>query len=723
MKLLENLIPASLANAIGATFMHSLWQIAALAILLILVLILVPKNASQTRYRFGLGTLTLMFCLPILTFFYLYQPGSLVESPGIDSAATTVAMVGGHASLGNGDQALLAQFTEFFNQNGHWILLVWLLGALFFTFRFTGNVLRVRNLRRRETAELPTEIRQMATRLAKRMGIRQAFSLKESAAVNSPMVIGALKPLILLPVGLATGLNPKQIECLLAHELAHIQRYDYLVNIFQCIAEIVLFYHPAIWWVSRLVRNEREMCCDQLVIEEKSDRIAYARALLNLELIRQARPELAMSAKGGKLYQRIRRITGKEVVQQRGWAKGILLGMGSLAVLLLLSASGTEQIKASNRGFELFPLELMATDMLSHPVEASFVEDEQNDAARVVKKQDSEPDEESPGKMVASIKTLILNSTSATENFLVETCNRLTLDLNDAHSMAVDSPLTGILLIEDGDEIWLSLDANGKVISAKRNGNEVSSAEYDHYQRLADKSLRKYVHGNDVLEVFREEEVEGLSTPPRPPRIPPSHNTYRKPPNPPADMEVPPVPEIRLKIKKGKDFNEEEFTRKMEGFEKDMEAWVMKLEVNLKEQDWEKWGEEMEEWAEKLGDEIGQQDWEKFGREMEKWGEEFGREMEKMGKSMEQKIIRIEVDREEERDLSGIDHLKDELVRDGLIDKEGSYRFKIDSDKMTIDGKRQDAETHLKYMELLERDGFPANSKDGISVNVKRKVK
>ena len=145
-----------------------------------------------------------------------------------------------------------------------------------------------------------------------------------------PTAIGWLQPVILLPASAMTGLSIPQLEAILAHELAHIRRHDYLVNVLQCIVETLLFYHPAVWWVSRKIREEREACCDELAVTLCPDPLVYARALLEMEQLRVAGPRLALAANGGLLMNRIQRLARPARPQSDRLA-------GVLAVIMTIS--------------------------------------------------------------------------------------------------------------------------------------------------------------------------------------------------------------------------------------------------------------------------------------------------------------------------------------------------------------------------------------------------
>jgi hypothetical protein len=182
----------------------------------------------------------------------------------------------------------------------------------------------------------------LARELGRRLGLHRAVTLLESAAVAVPVVVGWLRPVVLVPASTLAGLAPKQLEAILAHELAHIRRHDYLVNLFQAVVETLLFYHPAVWWVSTQIRRERENCCDDLAVAVCGDRLGYARALVELEGLRGAAPRLAMAVSGGSLSGRVRRlVSAPERSSRRPWAAGLLaLALLPIGAAVQLSCSG-----------------------------------------------------------------------------------------------------------------------------------------------------------------------------------------------------------------------------------------------------------------------------------------------------------------------------------------------------------------------------------------------
>ena len=176
-----------------------------------------------------------------------------------------------------------------------------------------GGWIHLRRLCRCGTSPAPEATQQMLGHLLDRLRVGHAVQLLESTLVKVPTVIGWLRPVILLPAGILAEMPPQQLEMILAHELAHVRRYDFLLNLVQTAVETLLFYHPAVWWVSRRIRIEREACCDDLAAAAAGNRLLYARALTKLAELRHevpgsARAGLDVAADGGSLPLRIRRL-------------------------------------------------------------------------------------------------------------------------------------------------------------------------------------------------------------------------------------------------------------------------------------------------------------------------------------------------------------------------------------------------------------------------------
>lgn len=317
-------LPASWFVAIdvlGATLLHFLWQGAAVGLLYLLVR---PLCASAgTRYRLGLCLLAVLALCPAGTLAWLWPAAGAAASTanGFDTVAAVAAQELPHWPL----RPLLP-----------WLVALWLCGVFGIAAR---SLWQWRNLqvmvRGASRPGAAWELR--LAYLRARFGVRRPVRLLSSARVITPMLVGWIKPVILLPASLLSGFPPQQVELIIAHELGHIRRWDYLANLAQVVVEIVLFYHPVVHWISRDVRNAREECCDDLVLQVASGKaLAYARALARLEELRHdlgfAAP--ALGAGGGELMARIRRIVGVDAMAQpapRNALLPLLLAAAALA--------------------------------------------------------------------------------------------------------------------------------------------------------------------------------------------------------------------------------------------------------------------------------------------------------------------------------------------------------------------------------------------------------
>ena len=188
------------------------------------------------------------------------------------------------------------------------IVALWVAGTGVFSLRLLGGWVHAQQWLRRDTRPLTGPWLDQLDRLKERMKLPQAVRLLESSCIEVPMVVGWLRPAILVPVAALSGLSAVELEAILAHELAHIRRHDYLINLLQCVVETLVFYHPATWWISHVIRREREHCCDDMAVATCRDRIVYARALAAMEGLRAPAFSLSPAANGGILLARVRRI-------------------------------------------------------------------------------------------------------------------------------------------------------------------------------------------------------------------------------------------------------------------------------------------------------------------------------------------------------------------------------------------------------------------------------
>jgi beta-lactamase regulating signal transducer with metallopeptidase domain len=295
---LSSWLTADSVQTVGWVLVHFLWQGAALASILYLTLIFC--RTASSRYIAALGTLFLMMMCPCMTFLLLArQPVSNSQEPVIQKAATAI-------------QATISSHTQTLNpQPSNWLttlVLVWLAGVLLFSARAAGGCLLLERLRRQST-DLAEDLLKKCVALQERLGLGRRIRYVQSDLVDTPSAVGWLRPMVLLPLTAITGLSPQQLEAVIVHELEHIRRFDYLVNLAQIAGETLLFYHPAIWWVNRRIRAEREHCCDDAAVAICGDAVEYAKALTAMEQWRVA-PALVLAANGGSLKTRVSRLLG-----------------------------------------------------------------------------------------------------------------------------------------------------------------------------------------------------------------------------------------------------------------------------------------------------------------------------------------------------------------------------------------------------------------------------
>ncbi len=323
-----------IVQAFGWMLLHAVWQGFVITFLAAGILFLLRRRASYGRYWTGISALFLQIVVSAGTFALYYQPRALqVAIPKVTHFAQPFVAKSTQVMV---SMPWYKQTLWFLQSNLDTIVLFWIIGASVLLLRLIGSWVYVQQLKAEGIRLTESRIQEMFRRIAVKLNIRSTVHLFESVRVSTPVVIGFMKPVVLLPVGLATGLTTKQIEAILAHELAHVKRFDYLVNLIQSLVEVVYFFHPALWWLSSRVRAEREHCCDDVAVQVCGDKLAFARALAEVEAFRQS-PALAMAfaSKKGMMLQRVKRVLGVTEKPQRRMSPNVLV----LFVLLVFGVS------------------------------------------------------------------------------------------------------------------------------------------------------------------------------------------------------------------------------------------------------------------------------------------------------------------------------------------------------------------------------------------------
>ena len=336
-------------NPFGLAFTSALvdfvWQGTLVALALLVALHAFGRRSARARYGLCLVSLTTLMALPVVTTASRLRVGDSTRTMQarevpfpFDRGSDTVAA-----------DALFRSRTapSVISTLQPWVLPIWSLGVLFLSLRLVVGGLEVRALRRSVT-HADDALRQRVVRLARRMGLRREVQVGTSTRADGPSVIGWLRPLILMPPATLMGLTTTQLDAVLAHELAHIRRHDYLVNIIQMVAETLLFYHPAVWWVSSRLRIERELCCDDEAVRVSGDATAYAKALVTMAKLHV--PAMAMAGSGGPLTDRVRRLLDAGRAEPK---RSAALGILALAVMFLTISLATADAQQKPARFEV----------------------------------------------------------------------------------------------------------------------------------------------------------------------------------------------------------------------------------------------------------------------------------------------------------------------------------------------------------------------------------
>jgi len=299
MTLLTHFLQTPLAAAIGWSLLHFLWEGALIAAVLSLLLACARHNA-RLRYAFA--------CIALLAMAASFAITLAVMQPGPRFGANLPILLAAPLDATSGPLRgpIALPWQTRLREALPWLVGFWAVGVLVFAMRSIAGWAAAQRLRRSGVCAASDPWNRRFRAICETLHLSTTIELLESCRVDVPVVIGFLRPTVLMPVGLLMGLPTDQVESILIHELAHIRRRDYLVNLVQTAAECLLFYHPAVWWVSRVIRTERENCCDDLVVQIHGDARRYAAALATLETLRCAEPALA--ATGGNLMNRIHRL-------------------------------------------------------------------------------------------------------------------------------------------------------------------------------------------------------------------------------------------------------------------------------------------------------------------------------------------------------------------------------------------------------------------------------
>jgi beta-lactamase regulating signal transducer with metallopeptidase domain/uncharacterized coiled-coil protein SlyX len=357
MNAISTFFSSPIVPAFGWTLIHSIWQGTALLLLGIGVFFLLRRSAASTRYLSGIGLLLIQVIASATTFVYYYlQFSTPVVGTKMPVAANNVTSFKQLLAV-QSQLPVTTKLQIWLTAHLHELVVCWLIGAAVLLVRFLGGWLFTERLRQKARIVMDREWRARLGIIIAKMNISKSIEFKETSRITTPMVIGTLSPVILIPIGFLTGFSTSQVEAILAHELAHIKRNDYLVNMLQSFVEVVFFFHPAIWWLSDKIRAEREHCCDDIALAVCGDKMSLAHALVKVAEW-QSSPRMAMAFASRKplLLNRVQRVLGLSPKTTRNFASlpAILFALSLvIGISVYAVAQNTEKKQVKKEGKQI----------------------------------------------------------------------------------------------------------------------------------------------------------------------------------------------------------------------------------------------------------------------------------------------------------------------------------------------------------------------------------
>ena len=440
------LLSSGWAEALGWTLLHSLWQGVAIAFVIAILMIFLKSASSRLRYHVYFSGLILIIASATITFFkYLSYDSVIIGNDEISQIANRDYLVLG-SSIANIETSsfstFLATFKEYFAENMPLFVSLWFLGIFVFTLKFLGGLAFTQRLKHYRTKEIDTIFLERFQNLAAKIGLKKSVRYIESYVVKTPIVLNHLRPLIIIPVGMLSQMPTDQIDAIITHELAHIVRKDYIMNILQSVVEIAFFYHPAVWWLSANVRAERENICDDIAVNTCGNSLIYIKALASIQEQQINNQILAPAFSNRKniLLTRIQRMM-KTPRLTPNYGEGFISALFIFISLTAISASAA----------------------------ISFNSEEINEPP---------------------VPTTIIAETQIPEKvYQVESEEELQIISENQFLESVDSPDTIIRMEKDGN-IEMKIDGrtiemeitDGKVVAVTEDGKPVSKADFEKYK-------------------------------------------------------------------------------------------------------------------------------------------------------------------------------------------------------------------------------------------------
>jgi beta-lactamase regulating signal transducer with metallopeptidase domain/adenylate kinase family enzyme len=330
--MIHSILSNDLVHALSWTLIHSLWQIIAIAFVLKVILKNIARSRANLRYYICFAALSVISLTSLITFTSYYAGYQANKAERIYETVITSNNVSVPASR-PGSETFFSGIENYFPM----LLQLWILGTLIFLIKIILAYAYTKQLAANAQIE-STFLTKTVKKLNKKFRIYRIINIKESSKVQTPMVLGYVKPLILFPVGLINNLSTAEAEAIIAHELAHIKRHDFIFNILQMFVEAIFYFHPAIWHISAQINQERENCCDDMAIEYTGNKVSYAKTLIKLQELKSSNnllaPALAMSGNKSSFSKRILRLLNEKTPSSNHRDKIIVLLLVFISMFL-----------------------------------------------------------------------------------------------------------------------------------------------------------------------------------------------------------------------------------------------------------------------------------------------------------------------------------------------------------------------------------------------------
>jgi bla regulator protein BlaR1 len=343
-----NTISHSLIQAFSWMLIHSLWQGMLLAVISAVVMLLTKKTSATVRYNLILVQLLLFVGACLFTFVWEWnkqpQQGTLEIGNAIGRRASALLSLNADGILAFANTCI-----SYFTANAPMVVLLWFVFFMFRWVRMMRGLMFIHTAKHRQVSEPVGYWKNRVELLCEKLQLKQAVKLLESGYVKMPMVIGHLKPVILIPAGLLAGLPPELVEAVLLHELAHIRRHDYIINFLQTIAETIFFFNPGLLWISALLRDERENCCDDIAIAQTKNKREFIEALISFKehSLYGSNYAVAFPGKKNQLLQRVSRILSNKNKTVSSGEKAFLIS-GVIILSAIVATAAIAQIRKVN---------------------------------------------------------------------------------------------------------------------------------------------------------------------------------------------------------------------------------------------------------------------------------------------------------------------------------------------------------------------------------------